>query len=56
MSQGIAAHRVAHGGPPIDVLLYPEAGHSFFNHVRPTFDPAAKALAVERIERLLASL
>ena len=50
VSEGVAAH----AGPPIEVLLYPEAGHSFFNHVRPTFDPAAKALAAERIEKLLA--
>jgi carboxymethylenebutenolidase len=56
VSRGIAAHRTARDGPPIDVLRYPEAGHSFFNHVRPTFDPAAKALATERIEKLLASL
>lgn len=56
VSRGIAAHRLAHGGPPVEVLLYPEAGHSFFNHMRPTFDPAAKALAAERIEKLLASL
>ena len=56
VSQGIAAHRAAHGGPPVEVMLYPDAGHSFFNHVRPTFDPAAKQLASERIERLLASL
>ena len=56
VSNAVAAHRNAHGGPKIEVLLYPEAGHSFFNHVRPTFDPAAKTLAVERIETLLAGL
>jgi carboxymethylenebutenolidase len=56
VSEGIAAHRTAHGGLPIEILLYPEAGHSFFNHVRPTFDPAAKQLATERIEKLLMSL
>ena len=56
VSQGIAAHRAAQGAPPMEVLLYPGAGHSFFNHVRPTFDPAAKQLATERIETLLASL
>ena len=56
VSNGIAAHRLAHGGPEVEVLLYPEAGHSFFNHVRPTFDLAAKQLATERIEKLLATI
>lgn len=56
VSKGVEAHLLAHGGPRIEVMLYPDAGHSFFNHVRPTFDPAAKQLAAERIERLLASL
>lgn len=56
VSKSVEAHLLAHGGPRIEVMLYPEAGHSFFNHVRPTFDPSAKTLAAERIERLLASL
>ncbi len=56
VSDGIDAYREANGGPPIDVLLYQRAGHSFFNHVRPTFDRASKALATERIEELLARL
>ena len=56
VSDGIEAHRETYGGPPIEVLVYPKAGHSFFNHVRPTFDRAAKQLATERIEQLLASL
>jgi carboxymethylenebutenolidase len=56
VSKGIDAHRAAHSGAPIEVLLYPKAGHSFFNHVRPTFDRAAKQLAAERIEKMLASL
>ena len=56
VSRGIAAHRLAHGGPEVEVLLYPEAGHSFFNHARPTYDPAAKALAAARIDKLLANL
>ena len=30
----------------VEVFLYPEAGHSFANPVRPTYDPAAAALAV----------
>jgi carboxymethylenebutenolidase len=56
VSKGVDAHRAAQGGAPIEVLLYPKAGHSFFNHVRPTFDRAAKQLAAERIETLLAGL
>jgi carboxymethylenebutenolidase len=56
VSNGVAAHRAKAGGAPIEVLLYPEAGHSFFNHVRPTFDPAAKRLALSRIETLLAGV
>ena len=56
VSDGIDSHREARGGPPMEVLLYPRAGHSFFNHARPTFDRAAKALAAERIEQMLATL
>jgi carboxymethylenebutenolidase len=56
VAKGIEAHRTANGGPPIEVLLYPQAGHSFFNHVRSTYDPAAAKLAAERIDRLLAPL
>jgi carboxymethylenebutenolidase len=56
VSDGIDAYRTEHGGPPVDVLFYPKAGHSFFNHVRPTFDQAAKTLAAQRIETLLRSL
>jgi carboxymethylenebutenolidase len=37
------------GRPHIEVLLYPDAGHSFANPVRPTYDPAAAKLAAERI-------
>jgi len=42
-----------HGRPNIEVLLYPEAGHSFANPVRPTHDRAATKLAGERIEAML---
>jgi len=41
------------GRAGIEVLLYPEAGHSFANPVRPTYDPAAAKLAGERIEAML---
>jgi len=48
--KGVAARR------NIVVYRYPEAGHSFFNKVRPTYDPAAAALAATRIDALLASV
>ena len=41
------------GRPLVEVFLYPEAGHSFANPVRPTYDAAAARLAAERIERML---
>lgn len=56
VSNAVAARRKTGSGPAIEVLLYPQAGHSFFNHVRPTFDPAAKAIAIERIEAMLRGL
>jgi carboxymethylenebutenolidase len=44
------------GRPNIEVLLYPEAGHSFANPVRPTYDAAAAKLAGERFDAMLARL
>jgi carboxymethylenebutenolidase len=44
------------GNPRVAVHLYPEAGHSFFNPVRPTYDAAAADLAGRRIGELLARL
>ncbi len=44
------------GNPNVTVDRYPEAGHSFFNKVRPTYDPAAAALAATRIDAVLASV
>lgn len=40
----------------VAVHLYPEAGHSFFNPVRPTYDASAADLAARRIAELLARL
>jgi carboxymethylenebutenolidase len=40
----------------IEVFLYPEAGHSFANPVRPTYDVAATRLANERIDAMLAAM
>jgi len=44
------------GRPSAEVFLYPHAGHSFANPVRPTYDAAAADLAQERIERMLATM
>ena len=44
------------GRPNVEVFLYPEAGHSFANPVRPTYDAAAAKLAGERIEAMLQSI
>lgn len=50
VARGVAAN------PNIAIWRYPEAGHSFFNKVRPTYDPAAAALAATRIDAVLAAL
>jgi len=44
------------GYPNVAVFLYPEAGHSFANPVRPTYDAAAAKLADERIAAMLAAI
>jgi carboxymethylenebutenolidase len=44
------------GRPNVEIFLYPEAGHSFANPVRPTYDAAAAKLAAERIEAMLQRL
>ena len=44
------------GRPNVEVLLYPDAGHSFANPVRPTYDPAAAKLADERIAAMFNSI
>jgi carboxymethylenebutenolidase len=41
------------GRPGVELLLYPEAGHSFANPVRPTYDAVATKLAYERIDAML---
>lgn len=48
-----AVIRSARSRPDIDVFLYPEAGHSFFNPIRPGFHPASAELAGERLEAML---
>jgi carboxymethylenebutenolidase len=44
------------GRKNVEVLLYPDAGHSFANPVRPTYDPAAAKLAGERIAAMLQAI
>ena len=40
--------------PNIEVFLYPEAGHSFFNPIRPGYHAASAKVAGERLEALIA--
>src|SRR5215203_235445 len=51
-----AVAAAARGWPNVEVFLYAEAGHSFANPVRPTYDAAAAELAGERIEAMLQSI
>ena len=44
------------GRASIAVVLYPSAGHSFANPVRPTYDAAATELAWQRIDAMLDKL
>jgi carboxymethylenebutenolidase len=44
------------GNPNIVIHRYAGAGHSFFNKVRPTYDPAAAAVAATRIDAVLAAV
>lgn len=44
------------GKDNVELHLYSGAGHSFFNPVRPMYDAAASALAVRRIDALLARI
>jgi carboxymethylenebutenolidase len=44
------------GHSSIEVFLYPGAGHSFANPIRPTYDAAAAELAHRRIETMLAEM
>jgi len=44
------------GRANVELFRYAEAGHSFANPVRPSYDPAAARLAGERIEAMLRTL
>jgi carboxymethylenebutenolidase len=50
----VAAAAEGHGQAKL--FLYPQAGHSFFNPVRPTYDPMAAKLAAARIDAMLAAM
>jgi carboxymethylenebutenolidase len=50
VAAGVKGHRL------VEVLLYPHAGHSFANPVRPTYDVAATTLAWSRIDAMLDGL
>jgi carboxymethylenebutenolidase len=45
---GAAAHR-----PNIEIFLYADAGHSFFNPIRPGYHAASAKLAGERLDALI---
>jgi carboxymethylenebutenolidase len=51
-----AVGAAARANPRVEMVLYPDAGHSFFNEVRPTYDAAAAALAERRMTGLIESL
>jgi carboxymethylenebutenolidase len=44
------------GRANVEVFLYPDAGHSFANPVRPTYNAAAAKLAAGRIGAMLATI
>jgi len=50
-----AVSAAVRGRENVAVHLY-DAGHSFFNPVRPTYDPLATKLAQQRVDALIASL
>jgi dienelactone hydrolase len=48
-----AVTRTAAQRPNIDIFLYAEAGHSFFNPIRPAYHAASAKLAGERLNALI---
>lgn len=48
-----AVTSLAKGNPAIEIFLYPEAGHSFFNPIRPAYHPASAKIAGERLDALI---
>lgn len=47
---------LAAGRPNIEIFLYADAGHSFFNPIRPGYNAASATLAGERLDALLERL
>ena len=45
--------RLAKARPNIEIFLYADAGHSFFNPIRPGYHPASTKIAGDRLESLL---
>lgn len=56
MSEVDAVTAGVRGHARTEVFLYPEAGHSFANPARPTYDAAATKLAWSRIDKMLDGL
>jgi carboxymethylenebutenolidase len=48
-----AVKQAANGNPLIDVFCYPDAGHSFFNPIRPAYHAASAEIAGERLDVLI---
>jgi carboxymethylenebutenolidase len=48
-----AVSELAQHRPSIEIFLYPDAGHSFFNPIRPGYHAASAMLAGERLDALL---
>jgi carboxymethylenebutenolidase len=48
-----AVTKAAKRRPNIEIFLYPDAGHSFFNPIRPAYHAASAKIAGERLEALI---
>jgi carboxymethylenebutenolidase len=48
-----AVKLAAKGCSPIEIFCYPDAGHSFFNPIRPAYHAASAKIAGERLEALI---
>ncbi len=48
-----AVTKAAERRPNIEIFIYPDAGHSFFNPIRPGYHAASAKIAGERLEALI---
>jgi carboxymethylenebutenolidase len=48
-----AVMQAAERRPNIEIFIYPDAGHSFFNPIRPAYHAPSAKLAGERLETLI---